>query len=146
MKTKTALLFASAVLMACVSHAASVTAREVNSSSKFKLDPKYRSSNWAANSYDQTRVVEISVQLKPAELSAGVTYEVAYIDPTQPAATAYKVVTAPVDALSFKAAQTLVWEAANTRKDAWAVRVLVGGKAVAWAAENEKALAWVKGL
>jgi opacity protein-like surface antigen len=41
-------------------------------------------------------------------------------------------------ALSFTGHKNL-----GARAD-WAARVIVGGKAVAWAAENDKALAWIK--
>jgi hypothetical protein len=125
--------------------AASVSVRETASSSRFKLDPKYRSASWAAAAYDQHRTVEISTHVSPAELAAGVVVEVAYMDPTQPERGVY----APAHSitqttLSHRGPVEFVWEAAPSRKDAWAARVIVGGKVTAWAAENDKALAWIK--
>lgn len=126
--------------------AADLSGRVVNSSQKYPTPETKAADRWP-NAFIQTREIEISTSLTKAELAAGAVVEVAIIDPApkpefiKPYGETKTITLATTigrDRVAF------TYEAAPSRKDAWTARLLIGGKPVAWAAGNDKALAWLK--
>lgn len=94
------------------------------------------------------REVRADVSLSPAELANEPVLQIYYVPHLIPGRGPLDIAEVKLDSASSSTTQKLEFKAVKSSKKttAWAARVIVGGKPVAWAAENEKALAWIKAL
>jgi len=146
MKTIRNLFTCLAFALACTGAvAASITARETAArSTNILKNPGANSSNWV-----HARTVTGEVQLSPQEIKDGGTVELYYCAIALSGRGKLANKTLP---LTGKSSETFVQDLEFTgykswsEHSAWAARVIVGGKAIAWAGENDKALAWIKAL
>lgn len=144
MKTLTNLVLA--ILLCGSVNAATLTVRETSSTNTFKLDEKSKGASWAMDSYDNERTVQAIVAVTPVELEKKPVVEIYYIRLDAPRTPTLGQATATITKVQMSEALTVKFEGNPKMKDAWAARMLIEGKVVAVAAENDTALKWVTAL
>lgn len=132
---------AALLLSTALASAATISARETSASSTHPLGSK---SPKDATDFVFTRELRTEVQLSPQEQAAGATVEVFYCRPAmQDRQLAGEAKAAAKETTSINT-HKVSYEGAKNWKAYWAARVVIDGKIVAAAAENDKALAWLK--
>lgn len=131
-----------ALISASLASAATISARETSAST---IKPK-GSSQKDANFTDYTykRDLRTEATLSHSELAAGAYIEVFYCRPDIRGAELATQNVIKAEQLTSVSTHNLVFEGRGTWKPYWAARVIIAGKVVAVAAENDKALTWIK--
>lgn len=136
-------LYATAMLLlsAALGSAASITAREVSTTTAHPHGSKAKE---GSAEFVFTRELRTEAALSPAEIAAGARVEVFYCRPAMQDRQLAGEASAPAKDAKSIATHKVSYEGAKNWKAYWAARVIIDGKVVATAAETDKALAWVK--
>lgn len=133
---------AALLLSTALASAATISARETSASTLKPEGSKKKDANFT--DYTYKRELKTEATLSQSELTAGAYVEVFYCRPDIRGGELATQKIIKADQLTSSTTHSLVFEGRGTWKPYWAARVIIDGKVAATAAENDKALAWLK--